>query len=520
MVLGLLWSFATVPFTFGSLNLITSFLTVILFGLGVDFPIHIVKRLQIELQAKPIKEALEITFVDTGISVIISALTTAAGFIIVIFSNFRGFYEFGVLSAFSILMILIAMFLAFPAALVVVWKITGLKKMRPISRRAYIPGKTITIAFGLLTIVCLYFTVNDLKFDYFLSNTDFKRANYKDYQIVNDKIDNIYSTSMSPAAIYAAPNIKALDSALNTLRIAKNKKNSGINRIRSIRDFAPDSVDLNERLSLISDIKEILNGDWTAKIEDSTLQKVISDFKIWQTPTECPQMREIPNLISDNLLGNKGSGYLLINVYPTHERKDGRTAIAFTAELDSLRKTPNVKGPVGETIIFADILNLVIGEAWWIVALGQLLVFLVVIVFQRNLKITLLMFIPLISGLLITFGIYGIFGIKITFFSVICIPVVMGMGVDGGIHYINRWYYRDKNLKQTQIELFEPLSSAFLTVIFGYCGMILSSHSGLQSIGLLSSLGMLAIWLANLIFLPGILKMYERRKLCSNKLQA
>jgi uncharacterized protein len=87
----------------------------------------------------------------------------------------------------------------------------------------------------------------------------------------------------------------------------------------------------------------------------------------------------------------------------------------------------------------------------------------------------------------------------------------MGMGVDGGIHYINRLFFRNKNLVKTQTELFEPLSSAFLTVIFGYCGMLLSSHSGLQSIGLLSSLGMFIIWLANLLFLPGLLKIFRKK---------
>ena len=516
LVLGLIWSFATVPFTFGSLNLITSFLTVILFGMGVDFPIHIVKRFQIESVNNSLREALLITFKDTGLSVIMSALTTAAGFIVVIFSDFRGFFEFGLLSAFAIIMIMLAMFTAFPAAIIIVKKMNGLNHLRPISKRAYLPGKTVTITFGILTIVGVYFAFAGLKFDYYLSNTEFKRDTYTNYKLINDKVEKVYSGSMSPAAIYAAHDLQSLDSTLKILKSAQEKPNSEINRIRSIRDFAPDSADYRQRLEILADIKDILEGDWVSNIKDATYLGVIKEFRDWKIPNKCPEINEIPEILSDNLLGNKGSGYYLINVYPKHERKDGKVAITLTNELDSLIKINSVKGPVGESIIFADILQLVIGEAWWIVLFGQLLVFLVVIIFQKNLKETLLMFIPLVSGLMLTFGIYGLVGIKITFFSVICIPVIMGMGVDGGIHYMNRWYYRKKDLRNVQIELFEPLSSAFLTVIFGYCGMILSSHSGLQSIGLLSSLGMLLIWAANLIFLPGLLKLFIKKQ--KNKL--
>jgi predicted RND superfamily exporter protein len=511
LILGLLWAFAMVPLTVGSLNLITSFLTVILFGLGADYPIHIVKRFQIEIRENPLREALRLSFNDTGLSVIMSALTTAAGFVITIFSNFRGFFEFGLLSAFSIVTIMVAMFIPFPAALIIVWKFNGLKKLRPISRRAYIPRKPVTIILGLLTIAGTIITVKNLKFDYFLSNTEFKRDNYKNYQLINEKVERVYSGSMSPAAIYAAPSVEEMDSALVVLKQAQADTNSGINRIRSMRDFAPDSADYLARVDLINDLKDILSGEWVSELPDTAMLALVHDFVNWQVPTDCPQINEIPEIISDNLLGNKGSGYFLINIFPTHERKDGRVAISLTKELNTLKVNSDVKGPVGESVIFADVLSMVLGEAWWIVVFGQLLVFLVVMLFQKNLKQTLLMFIPLTAGLLITFGIYGLLGIKITFFSVICIPALMGMGVDGGIHYVNRWYFRNKDLRQTQIELFEPLSAAFLTVIFGYIGMTLSSHSGLQSIGLLSSLGMFVIWIMNLIFLPGLLGMKKNK---------
>lgn len=54
--LGLVWAFSLVPPILGDLNTITSFLLMILFGMGIDYAIHLVKRFQVELVSKPPKK--------------------------------------------------------------------------------------------------------------------------------------------------------------------------------------------------------------------------------------------------------------------------------------------------------------------------------------------------------------------------------------------------------------------------------------------------------------------------------
>lgn len=512
LVFGLLWSFAFVPITFGSLNLITSFLVIILYGLGIDFPIHFIKRFRIEIENREIIDALAVTFSDTGKSVVVSALTTAAGFIIVIFSNFRGFFEYGILSSLAIIMILIAMYLVLPPAVVLLWKYGKLKNGISADKKIYVPNKGITILLIALTGIGVYFTASGLKFDYFLSNTSFAKNGNNELEIVNKKKDKVYSASMSPAAIYAAPNLQALDSLNSILNAERRKSGTMINRVRSIRDFAPNEVDFAERKDLLNELRDLVSASWTEKLQDTSFKSLIKDFLAWQMPEEAPKVDELPAFISNNLMGANNSGYYLSTVYPSEERKDGRVAMAFTKQLNTLKLPANVKGPVGETIIFSEVLTLVFGEAWWIIVFGQLLVFLVVLVVQRNFKQSIIMFIPLVAGMAMTFGLFAIFDFKITFFNVVCITALMGMGVDGGIHYINRWLYNNKDVQIVQNELFEPLYSAFFTVIFGYAGMIFSQHSGLRSMGILSALGMTLIMIANLALLPGLLKIYSKLK--------
>jgi predicted RND superfamily exporter protein len=93
----------------------------------------------------------------------------------------------------------------------------------------------------------------------------------------------------------------------------------------------------------------------------------------------------------------------------------------------------------------------------------------------------------------------------------VVIPALLGMGVDGGIHYVQRWFEVNRDTDATQKELFEPLSLAIVTTMLGYSGMMFANHSGISSIGNFAVIGLGLIWFATLVFLPGILKMFERK---------
>lgn len=518
LAFGMMWAFSFIPFTFGSLNLITSFLVVILYGIGIDYSIHILKRFSLEVADHNLVDALYITYMDTGKSVIMSAVTTFAGFVVVMFSKFRGFYEYGILSGITIIMILLAMYIVLPSILVLLYKFgkieSGMPEHGKFKIHYWIPGKTNTIITGVLLIAGLVIAATNFKFDYFLSNTQFAKNSGGEHEHLDSLKNKVYSASMSPAAIYAAPDIKTLDSVNAVFAAEQKKKGTLINRVRSIRDFAPNEADFTERRNLLTELSGLLEGSWTDKVEDPALKKLLADFKSWQMPDEAPKVDELPSFIASNLKGMNNSGYYLSTVYPTLERKDGRNAMAFSKELYSLKnKMPaGVKGPVGETIVFADVLTIVFSELWWIVLFGLLGVFGIVFVMQRDFKYSLLMLIPVVGGMMLGFGICAAIGVKLTFFNVVCITGLLGMGVDGGIHYVSRWLYNKKDIRTVQQQLVAPISSAFLTVVISYFGMVLSQHSGLRSMGTLSSIGMLSIMFANIIFLPGILKIIENHK--------
>ncbi len=510
LIFGLIWGFAIVSLAVGPLNLITSFLILIMFGMGVDFSIHLVKRYILELENHSVREALIITYQSTGVSVTVSGLTTALALAVLAFSGFRGFSEFGIIAGISILCILLAMYIVLPSILIIFSRYNLFRKgVRKTEKSMTLPT-WVSIPLAALALILGIYSIFSISFDYNLSNMNFDKAEIGDYLKVREKHGKVFSKSMSPAAIYLAKGIDALDKFNAEVRNAANKDSSMIGRIRSIRDFAPVEEDAEERLELIEEIKDILSGSWADKVEDEEYRNIIKKIREWEIPEKCASVDEIPDVLKSSLVGLDSNDYLL-TIYPEEERKDGRNAMKFTRDLYALDIPDKVQGPVGETVIFAELLWLVFSESAWIGIATFAAIVLLVWLSNKSIVDTLLVLIPLILGIGATLGIMSLTGLKISFFNIVVIPALLGMGVDGGVHYIRRWRELGKNVSESQKELTGPLSLATFTTLLGYSGMVFAHHTGIESIGIFACLGLFMIWFATLVILPGILKLFRKK---------
>jgi hypothetical protein len=91
-------------------------------------------------------------------------------------------------------------------------------------------------------------------------------------------------------------------------------------------------------------------------------------------------------MIRRPLLTKDGSGRFIVSVHPTVERMDARNAMAFGDELSRMPPIPGVAGPIGETIVFGEILGLVLEEGPRVVFSTLALVFMIVFIYQRSLR--------------------------------------------------------------------------------------------------------------------------------------
>ena len=98
-------------------------------------------------------------------------------------------------------------------------------------------------------------------------------------------------------------------------------------------------------------------------------------------------------------------------------------------------------------------------------------------------------------------------GQPFNFANVITLPLLLGIGVDNGIHMANRHRSApaaDGNVLGTATARAVVFSAATTTVSFG--SLAFSAHPGTASMGLLLTLGMIIALISALVILPALLR--------------
>jgi uncharacterized protein len=504
LFVGLAWSFAFVPHFIGPLNVITVFLLLILFGMGIDYSIHLIHNFQMLLQTHSVADALHLTFSTTGKSVIISGLTTAFPLFILSFSKFRGFSDYGMIGGWSIIMMLTAMFTVLPVLLVIAEKKKLITAGVTLSGSFLAPDRKIFVPAILFIVAsCSYTFWSDGLFDYNFSAHSSDAANAR---IFDTQHKEVYKYSMVPAALYLAPNLGSLDTSLTLLTKKMVEDHSTIERLASVRDFAPSKEDFQKRTALLNQIREIFQGNWYQKISDPKVKQWVEEFRSWHPPDEPATINSLPAEINNYFLARDGSQQFLLGVYPAVSRRNGHEVLAFCDELEQTKLPKSLQGPVGEGIIFAEILNLVLYESPIMFFFAMISVAVPICVTSNSLREVAFTLFPLISGMAMLFGIMVITGMKINYLSIVILPTLLGLGVDDGVHYFRHCKSHGYNVQTTQDELFGTLSVCTLTTMIGYLGLVLAHNRGLQSLGNLACLGMACLWFTSVFLLPAMLQ--------------
>ena len=119
ILLVLVWVLGTMVLLGYSYNVITALITALSIGIGVDYTIHVTHRFVEEIEhGKKIAEAINVTMRTTGGALIGSALTTALGFTVLVFSPIAPMGQFGLLTAITVTYSLIAAVVVLPPMLV------------------------------------------------------------------------------------------------------------------------------------------------------------------------------------------------------------------------------------------------------------------------------------------------------------------------------------------------------------------------------------------------------------------
>lgn len=139
--------------------------------------------------------------------------------------------------------------------------------------------------------------------------------------------------------------------------------------------------------------------------------------------------------------------------------------------------------------------------------LYALLVIVVVLAvdFRRPMRVAIAL-LPLGMGVALLLGIMGIFGTPLNPANMIAFPLVLGVGIDNGVHVLHDWLIRrSEGLTGISHAIGRGVLVKALTTMIGFGTLMISTERGLAGLGLILTLGVGCCMLTALIFLPAVL---------------
>ncbi len=139
---------------------------------------------------------------------------------------------------------------------------------------------------------------------------------------------------------------------------------------------------------------------------------------------------------------------------------------------------------------------------------GSLLIFLTVLLFYRNVRLALLSLIPAVFSMIFSFGIIAGASLSIDTFSIIFVAIITGLVIDYSIHTLAAIEtMKEENLLEKGYGYIVnysgiPIFLSFLTSLFSFAVLLLSSFRGARNLGVLLITSLIVSYFLSMFLLP------------------
>jgi predicted RND superfamily exporter protein len=210
-------------------------------------------------------------------------------------------------------------------------------------------------------------------------------------------------------------------------------------------------------------------------------------------------LADLPENIRTRFVGETGK--YAAYVFPSQSVWNKAFLDRFNA--DVLAAVPDATG----TTMFAQALLDAAGRALRQCSLFVLAAIVVVLLidFKRVLP-SLLALLSVVVGVIWMLGIMRIAGLQYNPINITAVPLMLGIGIDNGVHIVHRFCENDGDIKAALLTSGRAVTVSALTTMAGFACLLFSTHRGLISLGQLMLLGVGACLVASVIVLPVTLK--------------
>ncbi len=520
LIFGLALTFGFAYLALNKLNAATSAFAALLIGLGIDFVIVLYSRYLEERDAGASHErALEAFGKHTATGVLLGAATTAMTFYAFLVSDFRGLSELGLLTGSGILILVVTVFMLLPALL------TLREQVRPKQRHQL-------IAFGLHRLcafsvrrarlaAAVSFVLTAVLFVFmFRVNYDSSFLNMRseaNQGLINQrKIMDAFGARFTPmmARLDGRDEETVIRQAREFLKdVLPLVDGESLAKIDSIVSFLPDYAQQRQVLDRLAAFEldpeqfrrvfvEALSAQGlNAEAFLPGLEPALTSLTMTSPISTAELSRSnIGHLLDRYVAEENGLFSTVIYAYPPVGKWRSEPPPTLTAAVE---RAPGVvlTGPLS---ISVELKKIVQRDATIAALLGLVLVYIFLSLDLGGMLKGLLALLPLGVGVVWMIGLMALLGLSINFMNIFVLTMIIGIGVDYGIHLIHRWQEAGGGAAALEGTA-KAIVIASLTTVMGFGSLVLSHHPGLRSMGVVAILGALSTALAAITFLPALM---------------
>lgn len=523
---GMAWTMGLAYLAIGYLNLITAFIFAILFGLGVDYAIHVTNRYQEErMQGKDPRNAILYAFLNLGRPMAGAALTTTVAFLCLVLFDFRGFSQFGFMAGMGVPVSLFCVYMFFPALTIILNKFM---KEKPPKRNIWASGtpkifgtrKGAWACMGILAVLMLIFVpgMQYVKFEHNMKRvmTDHKALKGPDtVKVMSRYRTAVESKSASPVVVLtdSLDETRRLHDYLDQELAADKKKPKDQRKYTMLQEFASIFNTMPEQQAEKAELAAQMRERLTRKLKALKGEDRENAEKALPYLSPEPfQLTDLPDWVRKKFTDSEGQLGRFVLLYAAGNKADALVVGKIVDQIGTFTVDGKDFHSTASYYILKDAYDIVLKEGPIAMALAALLVLLIVLADSRRLRETIAGFVPLLLGLAIYLGFVGWDDFNINMFNMIILPTLFGMGVDTSIHLLHR--IKEEGRQNMSSIAATTGAAAFMsgaTTAVGFATLAVATNPGLQSIGWLAPIGIMLCYLTSMLFTCSLMTLWNPR---------
>ena len=547
LLVGLVFTAAFAALTVGSLNVLSLTFAVLFIGLGIDFAVHMILR---RVREGGVDNDAVWPRVARGLgpTIFLCGLTTAIAFLSFWPTGFRGLAELGLISAMGMVIAVVMSFMLLPALL----DLLGVGSVSAhVGRRLRLPGglhfaeQIVSHAKPIAILACLGLLLAgvvgaQVKFDFNSLNLQDRESEAVETLIAlhDDGTITPYTLTISADGMEEADRIAEMLRRLpevgrvKTLRdlVPENQSarleildeanillgpavmfgrsvpapdsDARLAAVRDLVSFGTDfaGADSNSAFARMSRALRSLSESDVVQLEALIAEDFIVSLELLRDALSAEQIT-LENLPKDIIARETGvAGQVRVVALPRDDLRDfaalGKFVTAVQSEFPTATGRPALEAGVGRIVVDA------FRQAF---ATAAIAIFLVLVLALRSFVDAVLVMIPLLLAAAMTAAAMVALSIPLNVANVIVLPLLLGMGVDNGLHVVGRFRETGSIADVYKSSTPRAVLVSVLTTLMSFVALAFAAHRGMASMGQLLAIAIGFILFATLIVLPALL---------------